>query len=319
MLTQTTTRSRWLLPALLLVGLGGPAAAQPRRTAERLERFLAAAPGDPRGAAGALGRGDAALVPALVDLLRLDVDTLGRRDEGADAAERARARAGAICLALGRIGDPRALRPLCDLLAGPDAAVAAAASDAFVAIDHQDRLTLLVDAFRIRPSKEVATTLGRLHAAFGATACLAALEGLYASDAPPEVRAAVLAGLARIEDDAAHACVRRLARAGDPLALAALSRRLAAPTGRDELEQLLEALAGGEPWARATAAAALGRAGPWAQDRAVRALIAALEDGDPRLARHAQASLERLTRASPGREAAAWRRWWEERTEEVPQ
>lgn len=320
---STTTRSSWPLAALLLVGLGGPAAAQGGPATERLERFLAAAPGDPRGAAGALGRGDAGLVSALLDHLRLDLDALARRpDEDAGVADdqardRAEARAGAICLALGRIGDPRALRPLCDLLGRLEADLAAAASEGFLAIDHRDRLTLLVDAFRIRPSKGVATTLGRLHAALGAPACLAALEGLHAPEAPADVRAAVLAGIARVEGDEARALVRRLARGGDPLALAALSRHLDAPAGAEDLALLLDALDAGEPWARSTAAAALGRAGLWAVPRTVPPLIEALERGDPRLARHALASLERLTRTFLGPDAAAWRAWWAAREAEV--
>ncbi|MBX3467802.1 MAG: hypothetical protein KF878_13035 [Planctomycetes bacterium] len=315
---STTMRSSWPLAALLLVvGLGGPAAAQARPATERLERFLAAAPGDPRGAAEALGPGDRGAVPALLDHLRLDLDALARPTDDGEALERVLARARAVCLALGRIGDPRALRPLCDLLGRPEGDLAEAASEGFLAIDHRDRLTLLVDAFRIRPSKGVATTLGRLHAALGARACLAALEGLHTPEAPADVRAAVLAGIARVEGDEARALVRRLARGGDALALAALSRHLDAPAGAEDLALLLDALDAGEPWARSTAAAALGRAGLWALPRTVPPLIEALEGGDPRLARHALASLERLTRTFLGPDAAAWRAWWAAREAEV--
>ncbi len=313
---------------LLFLG-AAPLTAQVASPEERVRRYLAEAPEDRERAAAALARGGQELVPVLVSQLRhalgqaadeerrLAALEAAATDDSEDEITERRAaldeaieRAAALCLALERIAAPAALPVLCEALASSSAALADAAARAIQAVDSPRRLELLAGAFRAKPSKRIATTIGALHDALGAGPCLATLERLYERGADAEARSAVLAGIAQVEAPASRELLRRLATLGDSLALAALARYLATPDGAPELQVLSDALISGEPWAQATAAAALGRAAAWALPAIAPRLIEALEGGDARVARHAAASLEALTGQRLGRDAAAWYGWW---------
>lgn len=300
--------------------------------AARLERFLAAAQSDPEGAAAELVRGGKVPVPALLDHLsnaaaaieRL-TSTLQEIDaaEWSDASERdaavAEARqelertsraASALCLALGEVRDARSLPALCDLLSCTEETVAGQASRAFVATNAPGRLDLLTQAFRLRPTTLIATTLGALHSDVGAAACLSTLTILYQQHEAVEQRQALIEGVVAVNDPAARELLRRLAGQGDTLALAAIARFIDRTDGEAELTVILSALEEGDPWARATAAAAVGRVGKWGYPRVVAALLPALQCGDERVERHAVATLQKLTFQRFGRDTARWEEWW---------
>jgi HEAT repeat protein len=309
----------------------------------RLERFIVVAQEHPDRAAAELaktGKTVAWLISHLPESARLDdtAQTLSQLEAEAAAIPSTEAAAkeaaessiaarreqlgrevrqvSALCLVLGQIGDPAALPALCELLSCSQAPVAQEARQAILVIDVPGRLTLLCDAFRVRPNRVTATLLGSLHEALGAQSCIAALESLYSPSDPTERRSAVIAGMALVDEPAGRDVLLRLAQNGEHLAFTALTPALATPAGEPELRVLLQALTDGQPLKQATAAAVLGQAGEWARPQVVPLLINALESGDPRLARHAGASLKDVTGQRRGKDAVAWHEWWREQEAE---
>jgi HEAT repeat protein len=220
--------------------------------------------------------GSAAALPALLAIIR-DVN-----NEDEDVR-------GAALRALGRIRDERAIPFLVEALGYPDTWLPPRIGEILVSIGDPAIPSLLAE-LRRNPSEHVrmwaAEILGWLNAASAAAALGDAL-----SDISPEVRAKAAGALGKIKDDRS---VNRLLEllVSDPVPFVRMkaSQALGLIGHPAVIDYLVNILKDPEWWVRVRAVEALEKLG----DRAVAALLPALEDEDLEVRKRAAMALERI-------------------------
>ena len=218
----------------------------------------------------AIVRQDAGMVERLVDQLTAgDEDTrlaailaLGRLGDRRAVPALSRLLGGeqavvvATANALARIGDPQAFEALLPLLAHPDATVRQGAIGSLNSLGHPDmcgHVTTLLDA----EDPLMRESAVRIAGYFGYRACVDAV--LARCDDPVErVRRAAVEHLPYLDDRRALGVLLRAAREGTPKVRAAAAQALGQMKPADALEALLDATRDADAWVRYYAARALG-------------------------------------------------------------
>jgi HEAT repeat protein len=228
-------------------------------------------------AAEKLGRiGSAKALPALLSIVR-DV-----KNEDEDVR-------GAALRALGRIRDERAIPFLIEALGYPDTWLPPRIGEILVSIG-EPAIPFLQTELKRNPSEHVrmwaAEILGWLNAASAA-----AVLGEALSDISPEVRAKAAGALGKIKDDrAVNMLLELLVSDPVPFVRVKASQALGLIGHPAVIDYLINILKDPEWWVRVRAVEALEKLG----DKAVAALLPALEDEDLEVRRRAAMALERI-------------------------
>ncbi len=228
-------------------------------------------------AAEKLGQiGSATALPALISIIR-DVN-----NEDEDVR-------GAALRALGRIRDERAIPFLVEALGYPDTWLPPRIGEILVSIGEPAIPSLQTELKR-NPSEHVrmwaAEILGWLNAASAATALGDAL-----SDISPEVRAKAAGALGKIKDDrSVNGLLELLVSDPVPFVRMKASQALGLIGHPAVIDYLVNILKDPEWWVRVRAVEALEKLG----ERAVAALLPALEDEDLEVRKRAAMALERI-------------------------
>ncbi|MCX5752792.1 MAG: HEAT repeat domain-containing protein [Candidatus Krumholzibacteria bacterium] len=228
-------------------------------------------------AAEKLGRiGSAKALPALLSIIR-DVT-----NEDEDVR-------GAALRALGRIRDERAIPFLIEALGYPDTWLPPRIGEILVSVGDP-AIPFLQAELRRNPSEHVrmwsAEILGWLNAASAA-----AVLGDALSDISPEVRAKAAGALGKIKDDrSVNMLLELLVSDPVPFVRVKASQALGLIGHPAVIDYLINILKDPEWWVRVRAVEALEKLG----DKAVAALLPALEDEDPEVRKRAAMALERI-------------------------
>ena len=220
--------------------------------------------------------GSAAALPALLTIIR-DV-----KNEDEDVR-------GAALRALGRIRDERAIPFLIEALGYPDTWLPPRIGEILVSIGEPS-IPYLGRELRHNHSEHVrmwaAEILGWLHATLTAPALIDAL-----SDISPEVRAKAAGALGKIKEDrAVYRLLELLVSDPAPFVRVKASQALGIIGHPAVIDYLINTLKDPEWWVRVRAVEALEKLG----EKAVAALLPALEDEDPEVRKRAAMALERI-------------------------
>ncbi len=161
--------------------------------------------------------------------------------------------------ALARIGDPRALEPLLDVLSRPETAVRQAAIAALNSLGHPD-LPARTETLLHSPNALVRESAARIVGYFGFANCVEPFLALF-RDPDENVRRAAAESVAYLEDPRVLSVLDRAIHDDTPRVRASAAQGLG-QTGRHEAVPLLiAALEDADAWVRYFAARALGQLG----------------------------------------------------------